>query len=61
MLDPAEMPFQYDTSHRIEIKSAVEQLLGQDSSYELKEATSIEPWQKNILKVFKAIQVSIEV
>lgn len=42
------------------LKSAIEQLLGQDAWYELKETTSITPWRKNVLKLLKAICISID-
>ena len=54
------MPLQHDTSHRIMLKSAIEQLLGRDAWYELKETTSLAPWRKTILKLLKAIRISID-
>ena len=54
------MPLKYDTSHMIMLKSAIEQLLGSDAWYELKETTSFIPWRKNILKLLKVIRISIE-
>ena len=54
------MPLKYDTSHMIMLKSAIEQLLGSDAWYELKETTSLTPWRKNVLKLLKAIRISIE-
>ena len=54
------MPLQHDLSHRIAIKSAIEQLLGRDAWYELKETTSLAPWRKNVLKILKAIRISID-
>lgn len=54
------MSLKHDLSHRIAIKSAIEQVLGRDSWYELKETTSLTPWRKNILKVLKAIRISID-
>ncbi|RQP21143.1 hypothetical protein DZC73_29430 [Albitalea terrae] len=41
------------------LKSAIEQLLGRDAWYELKETTSLSPWRKHVLKLIKAIRVSI--
>jgi hypothetical protein len=54
------MPLQHDTSHRIMLKSAIEELLGRDAWYALKETTSLTPWRKNVLKLLKAIRISIE-
>jgi len=54
------MPLKYDTSHMIMLKSAIEQLLGSNAWYELKETTSLTPWRKNVLKLLKAIRISIE-
>ena len=54
------MPLQHDLSHRIAIKSAIEQLLGSEAWYELKETTSLAPWRRNVLKLLKAIRVSID-
>jgi hypothetical protein len=53
------MPLKYDISHRTAIKSALEEILGQDAWYELKESTSIAPWRKNVLKALQAIRLSI--
>jgi hypothetical protein len=58
--DTQDMALKYDTSHMLMLKSAIEQLLGSDSWYELKETTSFIPWRKNILKLLKAIRISIE-
>ncbi len=54
------MPLKSDISHKIMLKSAIEQLLGSDVWYELKETTSFIPWRKNVLKLLKAIRISIE-
>ena len=54
------MPLQYDTTHRIAIKLAIEEVLGREAWYELKETTSVTPWRKNLLKVLKAIRLSID-
>ncbi|GAB2894049.1 hypothetical protein GCM10027046_23770 [Uliginosibacterium flavum] len=54
------MPLKYDTSHIIMLKSAIEQLLGREAWYELKETTSLSPWRKNVLKLLKAIRISVE-
>ncbi len=53
------MPLQCDTSHRIAIKVALEEILGREAWYELKESTSLIPWRQNVLKAFKAIRISI--
>jgi hypothetical protein len=53
------MPLEHDISHRYMLKSAIEQLLGQDAWYELKETTSLTPWRKYVLKLLKAIRISI--
>lgn len=53
------MPLQYDTTHRIAIKSALEELLGREAWYELKESTSLTPWRRNVLKAIQAIRLSI--
>lgn len=53
------MPLQHDISHRIAIKSALEEILGRDAWYELKESTSIAPWRRNVLKTLQAIRLSI--
>jgi hypothetical protein len=53
------MPLEHDLSHRIMLKSAIEQLLGRDAWYDLKETTSLTPWRKYVLKLLKAIRVSI--
>jgi hypothetical protein len=55
------MPLEHELSHRIAIKSAIEQLLGRQAWYELKETTSLVPWRKNVLKLLKAIRISIDV
>jgi len=55
----AVMPLSHDTSHRIAIKGAIEEVLGKDAWYELKETTALAPWRKNVLKVLKAIRLSL--
>ncbi len=54
------MPLQYDISHRTMLKSAIEELLGRDAWYALKETTSLTPWRKYVVKLLKAIRISIE-
>ena len=53
------MPLEHDLSHRIMLKSAIEQLLGREAWYDLKETTSLTPWRKYVLKLLKAIRVSV--
>lgn len=53
------MPLEHDISHRYALKSAIEQLLGRDAWYALKETTSLTPWRKYVLKLLKAIRISI--
>lgn len=48
-----------DIEHRYMLKSAIEQLLGRDAWYDLKETTSLTPWRKYVLKLLKAIRISI--
>jgi hypothetical protein len=54
------MPLEHDISHRIMLKSAIEQIFGRDAWYALKETTSLVPWRKYVLKSFTAIRISIE-
>ena len=53
------MPLIADISHRIAVKSAIEEILGEDAWYEIKETTSITPWRRNTLKVLKVLRISI--
>ncbi|WP_417911697.1 hypothetical protein [Candidatus Electronema sp. TJ] len=53
------MPIKHDLSHLYALKSAIEGLLGYNAWYELKETTSLSTWRKYILKILKAIQISI--
>lgn len=48
-----------DISSRYVLKSAIEQLLGRSTWSDLKETTSLTPWRKQVLKLFKAIRISI--
>jgi hypothetical protein len=54
------MPLEHDLSHRYMLKSAIEQLLGRDAWYQLKETTSLTPWRQQVLKLLKAIRISIQ-
>jgi len=54
------MPLKHDLSHMYVLKTAIEQILGRDAWYELKETTSVAPWRKCLLKLVAAIRVSID-
>ena len=53
------MPLKHDLSHQYAFKSEIEELLGSNAWYDLKETTSLAPWRKYIMKLLKAIQLSI--
>lgn len=53
------MPLEHNLSHRYVLKSAIEQLLGKDAWHQLKETTSLTPWRQQILKLLKAIRISV--
>lgn len=52
------MPLEHSIEHRYALKTALEQLLGREAWYDLKETTSLAPWRKYVLKSLKAIRVS---
>ncbi len=54
------MPLEHDLSHRYMLKSAIEQLLGRDAWCQLKETTSLTPWRQHVLKLLKAIRISVQ-
>lgn len=54
------MPLKHDLSHVYVLKTAIEQILGRDAWYELKETTSVAPWRKCLLKLVAAIRLSID-
>lgn len=53
------MPLEHSMTHRLAIKNALEEVLGRETWYELKESTSLTPWRKSTLKALKAIRLSI--
>ena len=50
---------QHDMSHMYALKSAIEDLLGNQAWLELKETTSLATWRRYVLKLFDAIELSI--
>ena len=52
------MPLEHDIEHLYALKTALEQLLGREAWYDLKETTSLTPWRKYVLKTLKAIRVT---
>lgn len=53
------MPLKHDISSRAMLKSAIEQLLGRGAWQDLKETTSLTPWRKHVLKLLRAIRISV--
>lgn len=54
------MTLRHDISQFYELKAAVEQLLGNQAWLDLKVCTSLATWRDYVLKLIKAIRVSIE-
>jgi hypothetical protein len=53
------MPLKHDTSHLSMLKQAIEELLGREAWYDLKETTSEAKWRKYLLKLLKAVRISV--
>jgi hypothetical protein len=53
------MPFRHVTSQFYALKAAIEQLLGNDAWLDLKECTSLSTWRAYVLKLLKAVRISI--
>jgi hypothetical protein len=54
------MPLRHDISSCYELKATIEGLLGNEAWLELKECTSLPTWRKYVLRLIKAIGLSIE-
>ena len=52
------MPLEHSIEHRYALKTALEQLLGRQAWYDLKETTSLTSWRKYVLKSVKAIRIA---
>jgi hypothetical protein len=50
----------HDMSHMYALKSSIEDLLGNRAWLELKETTSTTSWRRYVLKLFDAIELSVE-
>ena len=50
----------HDMSHMYALKSSIEELLGRQAWYDLKETTSAATWRKYVLKLLDAIELSVE-
>jgi hypothetical protein len=53
------MPLKHDTSHLSMLKHAIEELFGSEAWYDLKETTSEATWRKYLLKLLKALRISV--
>lgn len=47
-------------SHMYALKSSIEQVLGRQAWYDLKETTSVATWRRYVMKLFDAIELSVE-
>lgn len=54
------MPLRADISQYCALKFAIKQLLGNQAWLDLKECTSLSTWRAYVLKLIKAVRVSIE-
>ncbi len=54
------MTLQADISQYYALKTAIEQLLGNQAWLDLKECTSVPTWRGYVLKLFTAVRISIE-
>ena len=50
----------HDMSHMYALKSAIEDLLGKKAWLDLKETTSAATWRRYVLKLFDAIELSVD-
>lgn len=50
----------HDMSHMYALKSSIEELLGRQAWYDLKETTSAATWRRYVLKLLDAIELSVE-
>jgi hypothetical protein len=59
-LTPQGAPMRHDMSHMYALKSSIEDILGNRAWLKLKETTSTTTWRRYVLKLFDAIELSIE-